>query len=882
MTINDRKQVHILNLLKHEIFNNGTSVIKTNDTRYNPQSKTTDFLDHCISTHPEKIISNKIHSTGDSDHKVCEYTLRTTVKPTHPRYVLSRNYKEVNWDKLKSDISSNPKLKLTNDMQDPNQVCNTIQEVVTYYLDQQAPVRKIQITKKIPVFTTSDTREVMNDRDNALKIAIQTDHPDDWRLFRNLKNRTNRKLSADKKKYINDKLSDENNEHDRWNNTKEILGWKSRAQPALIMDRGKNVTNPKLIANAINHSLIAKVAKIIRETPKTQVNPIFNYKKVIGEKKCKLELHPVGTNEMRKIVHSMKTSRSAGMDGLSIKLLKTLWKELEIPILRMVNLSIIHQKYPESLKTSKVIPLYKEAIPKKTVSDPTSYRGINLVNCLGKIIDKTILQQTLTYMVDNKLIHEAHHASIKGRSTTTAVVTIMDTWSKLVEDGKEVAALAMDQSAAYDLIDHEILLQKMQVLGFQPNTINWFRNYLNNRQQKVYIDGAFSNSLHIGDKSVIQGSVLSCILYLVYILDIPSLFHDKQHMVEETDNCDKPAAQTFVDDIMVTIQKETNKELQESIAATITKIETYMQANKLSLNRDKTQLMVINKEPILKSVISIPARPKNITPKKSLKFLGVTLAETLDWKTFLLDGPSSLYSQLKTRLSALKKLRSHMSFIFARNFANTIFIGKINYASEIWGGAPNYILKKFQSLQLEAAHTVIGPISRQWSTSRLLKHMDWMSIPQLLAYSSNKLSYRILHSKQPELLHHRPAKSRPIHPPRTRLSGQNKLGPRPKTIGRTKLTRAQYRAQSYKFYAQLPDAIQNLAVYKHFCKWMTKFYKYNARTPYDKLPTFLSSPTDDITDDLINDVTNPHQSDDTTNDKTDDVSTQNITIDSTI
>ena len=62
----------------------------------------------------------------------------------------------------------------------------------------------------------------------------------------------------------------------------------------------------------------------------------------------------------------MKTSRLAGTDTISIKLIKKLWKELEKPILRMVNMSIIKQLYPNNLKTSKVIPLYKEAIPKKT------------------------------------------------------------------------------------------------------------------------------------------------------------------------------------------------------------------------------------------------------------------------------------------------------------------------------------------------------------------------------------------------------------------------------------------------------------------------------------------------------------------------------------
>ena len=120
-------------------------------------------------------------------------------------------------------------------------------------------------------------------------------------------------------------------------------------------------------------------------------------------------------------------------------------------------------------------------------------------------MDKIVLKQLLSYLIENKLVHENHHGSLKGRSTTTAVVTIIDTWSKLIEDNTEIAALAMDQSAAYDLIDHRILLKKLTILGVQPEGINWFTDYLSNRQQKVYIDGAMSDNLHIGARSVIQG-----------------------------------------------------------------------------------------------------------------------------------------------------------------------------------------------------------------------------------------------------------------------------------------------------------------------------------------------------------------------------------------
>ena len=106
-----------------------------------------------------------------------------------------------------------------------------------------------------------------------------------------------------------------------------------------------------------------------------------------------------------------------------------------------------------------------------------------------------------------------------------------------------------------------------------------------------------------------------------------------------------------------------------------------MNANMLALNRDETQLILMAKENVTKSTIRIPAVPVHIVPKDTLKFLGVQLSDKLNWKSFLIEGKGNLLSQLKT---------------IVRNFASAIFIGKLNYAAELWGGAPQYIIKKFK------------------------------------------------------------------------------------------------------------------------------------------------------------------------------------------
>ena len=161
----------------------------------------------------------------------------------------------------------------------------------------------------------------------------------------------------------------------------------------------------------------------------------------------------------------------------------------------------------------------------------------------------------------------------------------------------------------------------------------------------------------------------------------------------------------------------------------------------------------------------------------------------------------SLYKQLTQHISALKKICKFISFKFAKNLANEIFTSKLHYGAELWGGAPNYIKKRIQSLQLEMACTVIGQHSKRWSKHKILAKMEWMDVEKTLGFVSNKLTYRIVYNQQPQLLHHRLTRDRNVNPIYTRLSGPYTLGQHPWNVGRTNLTRQQYRAQTYQFQA---------------------------------------------------------------------------------
>ena len=131
--------------------------------------------------------------------------------------------------------------------------------------------------------------------------------------------------------------------------------------------------------------------------------------------------------------------------------------------------------------------------------------------------------------------------------------------------GRESAIIVLDQSKAYDCISHPILLGKMEILGFQPQACKIMGSFLTQRKQFVQVQAHRSEKLDIGPNSVIQGSTLSCVLFLMYILYMPQIYHDVKHNPTQYRQCPQPNLKTFVDDAFIKADRKPNQTLKQTI-----------------------------------------------------------------------------------------------------------------------------------------------------------------------------------------------------------------------------------------------------------------------------------------------------------------------------
>ena len=471
-------------------------------------------------------------------------------------------------------------------------------------------------------------------------------------------------------------------------------------------------------------------------------------------RKCSFSLKAVSPDTVSKIIKSMKSSKTCGLDNIDSYIIKLALNEILPAVTHIVNLSIIQKRFPSSHKCAKVVPLHK----KLNKLDPKNYRPVALLPILSKIIEKAIFLQTIEYLEENNLLHPSHHGFRNCHNTATAILQMYDQWINAQDKGEISAVVMLDMSAAFDLVDSTILLDKMKIYGFDDNSLKWFQSYLTGRSQVVYIDGHLSDPLPV-EIGVPQGSILGPLLYILYSNDLPEAIHNHPPSSGFYNIECKACGGTccYADDSTYTFSHKDPAVIEEKIESQYQNITRYMQNNKLVLNSDKTHLLITTTEHKHKSHndfnIKLNTGSEIIEPDKSEKILGGIISNDLKWKENPRDNPKeSMIKCLSTRLKALAKISHIASFKTRKMIANGIFLSKLIYLIQVWGGTSEFLLSSLQILQNKAARYVTR-LSWYTPIKILLNQCGWLTVRQLAVYHSLNLIYKTKRDEKPVYFH---------------------------------------------------------------------------------------------------------------------------------
>ena len=211
-----------------------------------------------------------------------------------------------------------------------------------------------------------------------------------------------------------------------------------------------------------------------------KMNPIQRLRSWLSMRETPLpnfEIRPVSRKQLRKTIKKMKGGRSHGLDYIDSYSLKISYPLIEDAIFHLVNLSIKEKIFAEAWKIQLVMPLHKKG--DKLLG--SNYRPVSHIVEVGKIVEYVIYDQVYTHFVENNIFHPNHHGFLGNRSTATALIQLYDLWLEASEKTELSAALLLDLTAAFDVVDHEIFIQKLEAYNFSQDSVAWFSSYLKNR-----------------------------------------------------------------------------------------------------------------------------------------------------------------------------------------------------------------------------------------------------------------------------------------------------------------------------------------------------------------------------------------------------------------
>ena len=281
----------------------------------------------------------------------------------------------------------------------------------------------------------------------------------------------------------------------------------------------------------------------------------------------------ISNEEVLDIINSL-SDKATGPFSIPLKLLLLISDLIVIPLCHIINMSLSTGNYPDKLKLVKVIPIHKGG----STQDRNNFRPISLLSMFDKIIKKIIHSRLYAFLETHNILYEKQFGFRKNNSIIFAFMQITEKIKESIDKGKFGCGIFIDLRKAFDTVNHDILLLKLEHYCIRDNMLNWFKSYLSNRKHYVFLNGESSEVKDITCE-VPQGSVLSPLLLLLYINDRPNiskaldfyLFADDTNIYYESNNLDK-------------LERKVNKELG--------KLHLWLNVNRLSLNLNKTNYVI--------------------------------------------------------------------------------------------------------------------------------------------------------------------------------------------------------------------------------------------------------------------------------------------------
>lgn len=697
-----------------------------------PKSGT--IIDHIYTSHPQSVLSKGVIETGLSDHhliyitrkinpKVCKKLKHQTIK--------YRDCRNLNTNQYIMDLSQVP-WNLLEIYTDPNDFLQKWTEMYFNILNTHAPqITKRVKSKRLCKWLKKDIRNYIKMREMFLKQAKKSKSHDDWLIYKHYRNKVVHEISESKSKYYTNALNDNiTNPKLLWKIFKEIAPAESNISTEFLIVNNVKYTNHYEISNIFNNYFINIINEIKEQIPTFQTDFTKLELFVDGRlpENIKFNIPCITEQKVANLLRNLDTNKATGLDGIDAFFVKMGSSALVKSITSLCNLSISSGIFPTVWKKARVSPSHKG----ESINERSNFRPLSILSILSKILERHVFDSSYGFLQQYRLLNENQHGFRKSHSCETLLLSLYESLITNINKGEINGLILLDFSKAFDLVDHDLLLKKLEIYHFGQNTINWFHSYLSERSQRVQFKTSLSDTLQI-NSGVPQGSILGPLLFIIFINDLSLLQNNSMSF-------------NFADDSTLMVSSSSTDCINTDLNHDIGLVSEWVNGNLMTLNFKKTKSMKIYSKRKFNDpdLLITKANNQAIEEVNSFKLLGVHIDSQLQWE----DHISNVFQIINKRLFLLKRIRHNLPLHSCVMFYNALINPHLLYCCTVWGNASNERLNDLLKLQKRAARIILQT-SCETPSVILFHELKWIPIVNLIKMRKLLLVFNVLKNKAP-------------------------------------------------------------------------------------------------------------------------------------
>ena len=604
------------------------------------------ILDHIYFTDSTIVGDVLYRDTIYGDHKMV--ILSTTNELTERDYkIRRRNWRAYSVDALIQNLNQ---VRWETDIDSTQEMWNSYEQEILTIVDKIAPLEEVGSTIKRKVSKTLKSK--LNRRSHLLKKRkhhTQQEHEKDE--LKTLNKYIRNYYYDERKMHVRRKIIPGNNKS-LWDAVKIARDIEPTPLPSILTRDGKSYDR-MAAPTAFSEYFKSKIS--VLEESATIDEEMWNGERIINSENVNF-MTPERVEECLK---NLKTKNCEGPDRLPLRVLKDGAMILAKPLSVLFHKIYERKEIPEQWKVSKVIPLHKKG--KK--EDIENYRPIANLCSITKVFEKLILLRLEEIEKENNidLTGYEQHGFKKKRSTVTAGLTLQTIIAREMDMDSYVAMSSLDLSAAFDLVNLDLLMKRLRIMGIPGDLLQLLEVWL--RQRSFYVEANGQNSTILeNDVGTIQGSILGPILYALFIRPLYKI----------------TKVTTFADDNYVVKFNKEKKMALDELRKELEKIIKWLKGSGLKVNEKKTELCIFHRNGNTDGSLSIDN--SLITSKNEINVLGITFDSKLQWSSQV----SRAIRGANNALQAIKLIRKFFTTPEIVQLLTSNFYSRFYYGSEIW------------------------------------------------------------------------------------------------------------------------------------------------------------------------------------------------------